>query len=549
VSGSIERALRDLKDTFAALEPTVVVGDRTDLAVVRLHVTGLLRALSRPLYLILIQGESLVGRLDNPEDRYAFDSTLFDVLPRDGSPVAPLIVVPPVAPRDHRLLRKCIVGQEQPIFSLDRLTRRGGPRNFKRLLLEKARPEHLNPYQTVSAASEAMFVGREEHLRDLRARNHIVVGPRRIGKTSLIRRLQRELGGLRHPGRTISDPKTKRCALVDVSLLGERVTSSLWSQILQEFGLPRRDWAAGGRIARFAGQRHEARRDVVDEAKAIVALAQIYKDQLMIILDEVDGWIQREAQRGYETLVQLRAVADNGVKVILVGYEALAIAAKDKRFPFGDRAKTMMVGPLTRASVERLVQHPIAELGIRIESEGQVMDRIWRSTGGAPDIVQEVCSHLVSGALEGHPPSLQVSPADVDTALAASGSYQDLLRGVRGAAFPLAEALAGAAAITLKRGAPRALSVSELMEPLERNGFEFDARDLELAMTFLELRFVFQPADPIRAHWWVTEAVGIATKQWIESVEQDRWFVDVLRRHKDPQWREMYGLTGQFVEN
>ena len=54
----------------------------------------------------------------------------------------------------------------------------------------------LSPYSTAGEADRDMFFGREALLRELMIaskRQHLIVGPRRVGKTSLLKRLETQL--------------------------------------------------------------------------------------------------------------------------------------------------------------------------------------------------------------------------------------------------------------------------------------------------------------------------------------------------------------------
>ena len=116
----------------------------------------------------------------------------------------------------------------QPIIELDRALQVESVSEFARLVAKRAAPEYVSPYQVQYPVGERMLFGRDALVANLRTakRHQIVVGARRIGKTSVVKAVQR--AGLPNGGKIV---------YVDMADVGQDGWQSLWHELLIGLGV------------------------------------------------------------------------------------------------------------------------------------------------------------------------------------------------------------------------------------------------------------------------------------------------------------------------
>ncbi|WP_437316062.1 two-component regulator propeller domain-containing protein [Sorangium sp. So ce385] len=235
-------------------------------------------------------------------------------------------------------------------------------------LLHARRLVALSPYTTSGEVKdEQMFFGRVALLKELLIASsiqHIVIGPRRVGKTSLLKRLLRELPARR--------PDVD-AAFVD--LLGV---------------------ADPTRAARTLAR--TLKRDVPRDHEPETALADLLRAHFqdsgkrgLVLIDEADGLIQADAARGYPLLSALRTLqAEEVCSFILAGYLFLYRESLNHRSPLYNFATVRTLGPLEREAARDLALVPMQRLGVAY-ADPELPSRIAERTGGYPSFVQELC--------------------------------------------------------------------------------------------------------------------------------------------------------------
>ena len=272
---------------------------------------------------------------------------------------------------------------------------------------------------------EEMFYGRRallEEIRGQRQENFLVVGPRKIGKTSLLQRVRFELEqqGYRviPRGMDYTTAPTSRELLKSMILelledidpakaqagfaLGEplpplRAVVDQWARknpdhslaiVLDEIDtilrIERRAYLLGEwREAAAIGQ---ALASLQPHANATTVLRlrtgklRETLEQLDFPRDVIDGIVEGvltppEQRRQSPLLEELRSASalllsgGSVCRVILAGHAELVEARWDLFGPLLNFAKLRMLGPLDETSAERMVREPFARLGLRFESQ------------------------------------------------------------------------------------------------------------------------------------------------------------------------------------
>ena len=243
----------------------------------------------------------------------------------------------------------------------------------------------LSPYSISGEVKEAgMFFGRERLLREIAKTGmprHMVVGPRRVGKSSLLRQLQQTLAATR-----------PNLEVHYLDLLGMDAPEQMLKKLQRK--LPVKDADAVDSIPailerRFSGPRKPG----------------------LLLLDEVDGLIERDAQDGYPIFTALRSLQAEGIcSYVLTGYRYLYRNALNQDSPLYNFATMEILGALDENEAFDLATVPMARLGITYASN-DIPRRIARRTGGYPSIVQLLCHHILK-ALKGG--TLVIGPEHLD---------------------------------------------------------------------------------------------------------------------------------------
>ncbi|MGB0133646.1 AAA family ATPase [Dokdonella sp.] len=227
------------------------------------------------------------------------------------------------------------------------------------VLARQLKITRISPYQTRGGVTRsAVFFGREQLLARVINRepgNYLLVGGRQLGKTSLMKAIER---------RFESHPRV-RCHYLSM-----------------------RDHRLAPRLAQAAGLPLET-----PPEEALRRLAQHGTQQrLLLLLDETDLFLRDEASHGYPQLAQLRALSEEGLcHFMLAGfwdlYEAIAL---DFASPIRNFGEVIRLGALEADACAALASEPLARLGVRFESR-ELVEAIVSTCGQRANLVAMVC--------------------------------------------------------------------------------------------------------------------------------------------------------------
>lgn len=252
---------------------------------------------------------------------------------------------------------------------LNVITAKDPQKIFRDTILSKVNLDIVSPFIIEGPTPPDFFFGREHQLRaiteHIEATSFILVGGRRVGKTSIMNRLHTarlpELGF--------------RTLFFDCS------TVSINSSILET---PIRDWSSD------------------PPANAPQNFAELFLNPpqdkpLVLLLDEADKLIPEARKNDWHLFKTLRALMNSKrLQVILSGERTLREAVKEPESPLFNFANLMLLGPLDYSAINELVTNPMEQLGIEIEDQDSVVKYIYEFTSGHPNIVQRLCSYLVA---------------------------------------------------------------------------------------------------------------------------------------------------------
>lgn len=232
-----------------------------------------------------------------------------------------------------------------------------------RLLAAQLQVTRISPYQTRGGVTrEDVFFGRERLLARVLNRepaNYLVVGGRQLGKSSLLKAVQRRLQ--EHPS----------IACHYLSLRDHRLTPRLATQ----FGLP-----------------------VETPLEAIIEHLQSQSQgrRLYLLIDEADLFFRDEARNGYPQLSALRALSEEGrCWFMLAGFwDLYAAALLDYQSPLRNFGDILAIGGLEPSACQALATEPLRRLRVGYANDALV-ERLIEASGRRANLVAILCQECL----------------------------------------------------------------------------------------------------------------------------------------------------------
>lgn len=251
-----------------------------------------------------------------------------------------------------------------------------------RMLSRQLMLTRISPYQTRGGITRASgFFGREKILHRIVQRepaNFLVVGGRQLGKTSLLKAVERRL----------ADQPGTRC----------------WYLSL-------RDHRLAPRLAVMLGM------EATDDMETVLAhIDLLSRDaRLLFLIDEADPFMAQESRTGFAQLAAMRALSDEGrCHFALAGFwELYAAAALDYHSPVRNFGEVVTIGALEEEACRDLAVRPLSLLGLRFAHEDLVA-RIVYASGGRANLIAILCQECLDQL--GRDP-IEIEAIHVDTAL------------------------------------------------------------------------------------------------------------------------------------
>lgn len=277
---------------------------------------------------------------------------------------------------------------------------------------------YLKPYSTTAGlVPPEVFFGRSrerEAITAIESGSSLVYGGRQLGKTALLREIQREM----------HQPERMRIACyIELKALGigiSRPIEDLWPVIahdLRQHGVV--PHAGGNAIGPDQLLKH-----------IYQYLSQSPEARVMLLLDEADRFLQADGAKRPEPfpvidlLKQGMEHTKRRFKVVFAGLHAVQRSALSGNNPLVHLGEQICIGPLRGErdgrDARRLVTEPLASIGYRFESP-DLVTRILSQANYYPSLIQLSCKILLERLLtvrarrqEG--PPWVISVGDVDAA-------------------------------------------------------------------------------------------------------------------------------------
>jgi AAA domain len=231
----------------------------------------------------------------------------------------------------------------------------------------------LSPYVVRGPVSDKMFFGREKEIKAIaqaiQTADFAVVGGRRIGKSSILLKLNRLLN---------SDPRYQAIYINCEDKFGH---GDIFEALGRELGDP------------IDGEDPQALRKFVASLKGRCA-----KERLLFLLDEVDELLASDAAlspagRLFKTF---RSLSHEGAcRFVFSGSRTLRQHLRNPQSPFFNFCQDLPLRPLEEKSITEIVVRPMRQLGIELPNEEHFVGKIISETSSHPNIVQWLCDRMI----------------------------------------------------------------------------------------------------------------------------------------------------------
>jgi hypothetical protein len=248
----------------------------------------------------------------------------------------------------------------------------------------------LSPYETRAPVTGSRFFGREAEVTRIISNpdtNHTILGIRRIGKTSLLREIERIL-------KEHEDP-THVVYLECSDLLS---TDDYIREVVRKLN-PRE-------LPRLHMQKY-----IFFFPDFLERMSRMLKSKIIFLLDEVDNLVI--VQRGdWELFRMLRASANKGAcQYIMAGFREAMKEQYMLDSPFYNFAQDIRLSEFSRQQAHELITVPLDNLRVKLRDKEEVVKRIYEETAGQPNLIQYYCLILLrnldyTGLREINPDSL-----------------------------------------------------------------------------------------------------------------------------------------------
>ncbi|MQY28420.1 AAA family ATPase [Nocardia aurantia] len=286
------------------------------------------------------------------------------------------------------------------------------PRSF-RAVQQITLPFTCFAHYTVVAGNvpDEVFVGRAEELVTLtdRAGSLFVYGGRQLGKSALLRKIQRDFNA----------QPDHAAIFIDLNSHGIGTwadSQRLWPVLYNE-------------LAKVGGMGLKENHAVHHPGPVVRAIQQWLQGKdsrrLLLLLDEADAFLEKESSGGpaesFQNISPLKGLFDDTegrFKPVFAGLHKVQRLQNVANTPLAHGGRDVLIGPLAAAPARDLVVKPLEALGYRFENPEAVW-RLLAFTNLQPGLIQVVCNdliaHLQSRPLHKDEPLITIRDSDIDT--------------------------------------------------------------------------------------------------------------------------------------
>lgn len=249
------------------------------------------------------------------------------------------------------------------------LVSRNRAQTLVRKLLDQSSISEISPFVINGPVPETMFFGREEEIRNLVENclksDFAVVGNRKVGKTSLIKRVEAKL----------SSSGTARPLWIDCQAV--RTSRSFFTSFEVQTGIPLASRSNNGFSKAIGAFSHEGPMPV-------------------LIMDEVDALLAGERETGEKLTATFRSLSQAGIcHFIFCGSTRLAKLTRDAGSSVYNFPDLVPLTYLKESIVQQVLLQPFRLMGVWLADQDALLGEVFSLTSGHPNLVQMVGKNLV----------------------------------------------------------------------------------------------------------------------------------------------------------
>jgi len=328
---------------------------------------------------------------------------------------------------------------------------------------------YLSPYETRARVTGSCFFGREHETGRILSNpdtNHAILGIRRIGKTSLLREIERIL---------LEREAAARIVYLECSDLLS--TDDYIREVVRKLN-PRE-------LPRLHMQKY-----VFFFPNFLERMSKLFKSKIIFLLDEVDNLVIM--QRGdWELFRMLRASSNKGAcQYIIAGFREAMREQYMLDSPFYNFAQEIRLNEFTRQQARELIVTPMENLRVRFRSEDEVVKRIYEETAGHPNLIQYYCLILLRRLDQ--TAQREISPDSLIDVYSDEGFTSHLLTSFMQNTENREKALIYAILMSAENAGSKAFGQEEIDNVLRKGGINLTQKSIDEACNVLTLAGVIQ---------------------------------------------------------
>jgi len=272
-------------------------------------------------------------------------------------------------------------------------------------LIQKNRPTLVeSPFKYLGPCAPDLFVGREDMIAEIidsDQAGYAITGGRRVGKTSLLLKIQNEIAqgrkGRRYDNQdNIYIKQAYDCCYVDC------INLYSFQDVHNE-------------ISRKMQPRLYNKKQTNDLTELVGRTSALQNKKLLLLLDEMDDLMEMASvhdkdAREFQNNLQ-KAANNNMLKFVICGFRNVSQVIRDSKHPFFNLCKGMYMNTLKKKDIRKLLI--MSELKqvfeIQKKAKEKVVDKIYDVSGGYPSVVQFIADQLIRTDREG-----MVSPNTIE---------------------------------------------------------------------------------------------------------------------------------------
>ena len=308
----------------------------------------------------------------------------------------------------------------------------------------------VSPFVVNGPVPDTMFFGRDSEIKKLLQNSlysdFAIVGNRKVGKTSLLKQVQKRLTESGKARPMWIDCQAVRTPENFLRIFQSVTGIRLPAPTVQDFSEELAKYSQGGIIP-------------------------------ILLIDEVDELLLYEKDHGETLLAQWRALAQQGIcHFIFCGGRGVIQQLDDPRSAFFNFPQSLPLDYLDFDIANQVLTQPLKTMGVTIDEPKELLDEIYDLTSGHPNLIQYIGKELVESANKRKERGILIE--DLHIIRHSTDFAENYLRTIWGAADPLEKIITLAAPAS-------AFTYGEIQEILLTNKIKISDDQIRLALRML----------------------------------------------------------------